>query len=100
MTDSCGREESFGLKYPRVVGGDPDCLWAVLILEPLNLFLAFNNQKALVYNETKLCVPPEVLLDGILQCQMRVSIKQGELTTKGVYVTDQGQRYSSSISQV
>ena len=64
MTDSRGREESIGLKYPRVVGGDPDCLWAVLILEPLNLFLAFNNQKALVYNETKLCGESFGLIGG------------------------------------
>ena len=50
MSESRGREESFGLKYPSIVGWDPDCFWAVLIHEPLNLFFAFNSQKALVYN--------------------------------------------------
>ena len=63
------------------------------------MFVAFNNQKALVYDETKLGIPPKVLLYGVLQGYMRVSIKQGELAAKGIYAINQGQVLNEVLFQ-
>ena len=48
MSESRGREESFGLKYPSIVGWDPDSFRAVLTLESLNLSFAFNLLETLM----------------------------------------------------
>ena len=64
---------------------------AAVEAKSLNLFFAFNLLKTLMDDWAELCVPTKVLLRGILQCMVRVSIKQGELTAKGVHLTHQGQ---------
>ena len=42
------REASFGIKYPSVVGWDPDRFGVVLMLNSLNLFFAFKLLKTLM----------------------------------------------------